>query len=238
MTNLFCWEEGASCDNCKLVLRENETMVFSNDDSWIMAGCAILFVFNFVTITSLLFYRRVRQQVTLLFIFSVNFADWIYSIFVLLMLATSYYTKESESEVWSGLCKLFPTLFYLVWFLLWLICTAQWTRNTTLRAVQLDQMNMKTFSDLSPAPSWSSVTWSSFSIRNHLQKQESILIHDFPLLCVNTFPLMGSWPLWQMLPTPTIHAIAYMLNWLESSSASSSSWSPRAVTGRLFRGLF
>ena len=58
-----------------------------------MAGFAILFsilgfVFNIVIITSLLFYRRVRQQVTTPFILSVNFADLIYSIFVLPMLAT------------------------------------------------------------------------------------------------------------------------------------------------------
>ena len=76
-------------------------MIFSKADSSIMAGFAILFsilgfLFNFVTILS------------------VNFADLIYIIFVLPMLATRYYTRQSESEVWSGLCKLFPTLFYLV----------------------------------------------------------------------------------------------------------------------------
>eukprot|EP00092_Neocalanus_flemingeri_P075842 GFUD01094018.1.p1 GENE.GFUD01094018.1~~GFUD01094018.1.p1 ORF type:complete len:301 (+),score=69.02 GFUD01094018.1:111-1013(+) len=113
--NFSCWEEGASCDNCQQVLRENQTMIFSVADSSVMAGfaivCSILgFAFNLTTIISLLFYRSVRLQVTTPFILSVSFADLTYSTILLPMLIKRFYTRQSE----SSLCKVFPVLFYLI----------------------------------------------------------------------------------------------------------------------------
>eukprot|EP00092_Neocalanus_flemingeri_P025940 GFUD01028114.1.p1 GENE.GFUD01028114.1~~GFUD01028114.1.p1 ORF type:complete len:353 (+),score=72.37 GFUD01028114.1:101-1159(+) len=117
--NLTCWEEGASCDDCLEVLRENQTMIFSVADSSVMAGVAIIFsflgfAFNLITITALLFYRSVRQQITTPFILSVSFAHLLYSTIILPLLATRFYTRQSESAAWTGLCKVFPVLFYLV----------------------------------------------------------------------------------------------------------------------------
>ena len=127
--NLSCWEEAATCGNCQLVLPVNETMIFSVADSSIMAGVAILFsilgfVINSIAIMSVMMNTRLRQRMTTPYILSVFFADLIFCSFLLPILAIRNYTRQSEANIWQGLCSVFPVGFYLCIgaFILSLMC--------------------------------------------------------------------------------------------------------------------
>ena len=111
--NMSCWEEGATCGSCHMTLSGNETMVYSLTYSNILAGFAVLisilgFAINLLTLLSLLYCKRVRQQLTTPYIISVLCSDLLFSAFILPMLASRYYNRKSE-----GLCNLFPVLFYI-----------------------------------------------------------------------------------------------------------------------------
>ena len=116
---MYCWEEGAVCGNCSMVLRDNQTIIFSVSDTSILSFVSVLFsllgcLLNIITISALLLFRRVRRHVTTLFILSVNFADLLYSLFILPMLSIRFITRRAERELWSGFCEIFPVLFYLI----------------------------------------------------------------------------------------------------------------------------
>eukprot|EP00092_Neocalanus_flemingeri_P033219 GFUD01036125.1.p1 GENE.GFUD01036125.1~~GFUD01036125.1.p1 ORF type:complete len:350 (-),score=67.35 GFUD01036125.1:53-1102(-) len=109
---LSCWEEAATCGEC-----QNETMIFSVAESSVMVGVASVFsvlgfVINFITIVALMMNTRVRQQVTTPYILSALFANLIFCSVPLPILATRYYTRHAESNFSSGLCTVFPVVFY------------------------------------------------------------------------------------------------------------------------------
>ena len=94
-----------------------------------MASVAIVFsilgiVFNLIPIISLMTNTGVKHQMTTPYILSVLFTDLMFSTFLLPMLAVRFYTRQSEENIWPGLCKLFPVLFYVSFaaFILSLMC--------------------------------------------------------------------------------------------------------------------
>ena len=124
-----CWEEGASCDDCEMVLKENETMVYTVTDSNTMAIAAIIlsilgFSINLLTILSLLLNNGVRKHISTPHILSVLFTDLVFCSFILPILAIRFYTRQSEESIWPGLCTIFPIIFYvsLGAFVLSLMC--------------------------------------------------------------------------------------------------------------------
>jgi hypothetical protein len=111
--NISCWEEGAVCGSCDMVLRENETMIFSVSDSNTMAGFAILisvlgFAINSITLVAILLNNHVRRQLNTPYIISVLCTDLCFCSFILPMRASRYYNRQAEAT-----CNLSPVLFYI-----------------------------------------------------------------------------------------------------------------------------
>ena len=71
------------------------------------------FLINLLTMLGLMFNNSVRQQITTPYIISVLFSDLLFCTFLLPILATRYYTRETEANIWPGFCSLFPFLFFV-----------------------------------------------------------------------------------------------------------------------------
>jgi hypothetical protein len=57
------------------------------------------FLINLLTMLGLMFNKSVRQQITTPYIISVLFSDLLFCTFLLPILATRYYTRETEANI-------------------------------------------------------------------------------------------------------------------------------------------